>query len=154
MSRKRHADTLRTCVLAGAAMGMLFTAVSAYALTAHQPVPPSRRPLFDNYLRQPDALAALRQDLMSRQAQGANASALLAWMQQGGFRCEANFGTPGAYDCHYERRMMFGRVAELQARIVTRGTRLASVMPLLPPAFGTAEPPPAAPLRLATAQHF
>ena len=132
MSRKRYADTLRTCGLAGAAIGILFSAVSAYAFTAHQPAPPSRRPQFDNYLRMDDGLAVLRQELRQRQAQGSNASALLAWLQDGGFRCEASHADPGAYDCVYRRQMMFDRVAELQARIVTTGTQLNTV--ILPPA--------------------
>ena len=37
MSFKRYADTVRTCMMAGVSMGLLFTAVSAYAVTAHQP---------------------------------------------------------------------------------------------------------------------
>ncbi len=127
MARKSHADTVRTCMMAGASMSLLFTAVSAYAVTAHQPAPQPMRPMFNEYLRTTDGLNALRQDLMKRQAQGHNAGALLAWMQQGGFQCEANLGVPGAYDCVYRRPLLFDRVAELQARILTQGTVLSEV---------------------------
>lgn len=129
---KRHADTIRTCLLAGASMGLLFTAVSAYAVTAHQPAPVPQRPLFNDYLRQDDALGALRRDLLARQAQGANASTLLAWMQQGGFQCEVNLREPGSYDCSFRRPLLFGRVAVLDARIVTNGTQLAQVVAPVP----------------------
>ena len=132
MAFKRYADTIRTCMMAGASMGLLFTAVAAYAVTAHQPAPPPQRPQFNDYLRQDDALGALRRDLMAKQAQGANASTLLAWMQQGGFQCDANLREPGAYDCTYRRHMLFDRVAELQARIITNGTMLASVTAPVP----------------------
>lgn len=132
MARKSHADTVRTCMMAGASMSLLFTAVSAYAVTAHQPAPQPMRPMFNEYLRTTDGLNALRQDLMKRQAQGHNAGALLAWMQQGGFQCDANLREPGAYDCTYRRHMLFDRVAELQARIITNGTMLASVTAPVP----------------------
>lgn len=126
-------DTVRTCLLAGAAIGMLFSAVSAYAVTAHQPAPPPKRPMFDHLLRQDDPLAALRQELLGRHAQGGNASSVLAWMQEGGFFCDASLAAPGAYDCTYRRQLMFGQVAELQARIVTSGTLLSAVV--APPAL-------------------
>ncbi len=132
MSRKSYADTIRTCLMAGASMGLLFTAVSAYAVTAHQPAPPPQRPQFNDYLRQDDALGALRRDLLARQAQGSNAGTLLAWMQQGGFQCEANLRDPGAYDCTYRRQLMFDRVAELQARIITNGTLVQTVTQPVP----------------------
>ena len=139
MSFKSYADTIRTCLMAGASMGLLFTAVSAYAVTAHQPAPPPQRPLFNDYLRQDDAVGALRRDLLARQAQGGNAGTLLAWMQQGGFQCEANLNEPGAYDCVYRRHMMFDRVAELQARIVTSGTQVQTVVSPAPVAALVAE---------------
>jgi hypothetical protein len=132
MAFKRYADTIRTCMMAGVSMGLLFTAVSAYAVTAHQPAPPPPRPMFNDYLRQDDALGALRRDLMTKQSQGANASTLLAWMQQGGFQCEANLREPGAYDCTYRRHLLFDRVAELQARIITNGTLLSTVTAPVP----------------------
>ena len=71
-------------------------------------------------------------DLLAKQAQGANASTLLAWMQQGGFQCDANLREPGAYDCTYRRHLLFDRVAELQARIVTNGTLLSTVTAPVP----------------------
>jgi hypothetical protein len=131
-------ESVRTCLLSGAAIGMLFTAVSAYAVTAHQPAPPPKRPLFDNLLRQDNALGALRTELMTRQSQGANASSLLGWLRDGGFNCEASLAEPGTYDCVYRRHLTFDRVAELQARIVTSGTALNAV--LLPPQPLPSEP--------------
>lgn len=130
---KSTADSIRTFLMAGMAGGLLFSAVSAYAVTAHQPAPPRPKQAFDSYLREDDSIGALRRDLLARQAQGQNASALLAWMRQGGFWCDVNLAEPGNYDCTYRKPLVFDRVAELNVRIVTRGTLLADVTPVPAP---------------------
>lgn len=121
-------------MLASTALAVLFLGVGGYALVHHQPAPPPLPAQFDSYLwfDLAAAEAALRTRLAAEHPVGSNAALLLARLERGGFRCNGSLEVSGAYDCTYQRPTAFDGTIRLETRVLTDGTRLRALTPVLP----------------------
>lgn len=126
-------EALRTFRNATVALGLMFSGLAGYATIAGGPeqVRPQNeaRRFMSSGLYNSDS--RLAQELNLLHPVGSDAGNLLNHLARGGFECQADLRSPGAYACEFRRQLSFQRVARLTTRVNTDGRFVTGITPSL-----------------------
>ena len=126
-------ETMRTFRNAVVVAGMMFSGLAGYASIMGGPeqVRPQNeaRRFMSSGLYNSDS--RLAQELNLLHPVGSDAGSLLNHLARGGFECEADLRSPGAYACVFKRRLSFQREARLSTRVDTDGRFVTGISPSL-----------------------